>query len=206
MIGMREQKPEDCPNAPGRRSHDESHRREPQQAATFVCDLPVVVRVMVHGWSMIPRPSQGTIFAKITGECPEKNTSNLIEEPPLRPTCWGPYHASQRRCAEPRPALGVKSSHRAPCRDWFVRGRFRAHALHQKRCARLQVTGYSITSSARASIEGGTVRPSAFAVFRLTISSNLVGCSTGVSEGLAPLRILSTYRAAILNIPTLFAP
>ena len=35
---------------------------------------------------------------------------------------------------------------------------------------------YSITSSARASIAGGISRPSAFAVLRLTTSSNLVGC------------------------------
>jgi hypothetical protein len=51
---------------------------------------------------------------------------------------------------------------------------------------------YSITSSARESNEGGTVRPSALAVFMLITSSNLVGCSIGKSAGLAPLRILST--------------
>src|SRR6516164_8486347 len=51
---------------------------------------------------------------------------------------------------------------------------------------------YSITSSARASSVGGTSRPSAFAVVRLTTSSNLVGCSTGRSAGFAPRRILST--------------
>ena len=51
---------------------------------------------------------------------------------------------------------------------------------------------YSIASSARARNEGGTVRPSAFAVLRLITSSNLVGCSTGRSAGLVPLRILST--------------
>jgi hypothetical protein len=44
---------------------------------------------------------------------------------------------------------------------------------------------YSITSSARESSDGGTVRPSALAVFMLITSSNLVGCSTGRSEGLA---------------------
>src|SRR5215475_8070223 len=51
---------------------------------------------------------------------------------------------------------------------------------------------HSITSSARASSVGGTSRPSALAVLRLMISSNLVGYSTGKSAGLAPLRILST--------------
>ncbi len=34
--------------------------------------------------------------------------------------------------------------------------------------------------------------PRAFAAFKLTTSSNKVGCSTGMSAGLAPLRILST--------------
>ena len=49
---------------------------------------------------------------------------------------------------------------------------------------------YSMTSSARARIDGGTVRPSALAVLRLTTSSKVVGCCTGRSDGLAPLRIL----------------
>jgi hypothetical protein len=51
---------------------------------------------------------------------------------------------------------------------------------------------YSITSSARASMPGGIVSPSAFAVFMLMTSSNLVGCSIGKFPGLAPLRIRST--------------
>jgi hypothetical protein len=51
---------------------------------------------------------------------------------------------------------------------------------------------YSMIWSARPSTEGGIVRPRAFAAFRLMTSSNLVGCSTGRSAGLAPLRILST--------------
>src|SRR5262249_37667863 len=55
---------------------------------------------------------------------------------------------------------------------------------------------HSITSSARASSVGGTSRPSALAVTRLTTRSNLVGCSTGMSAGFAPRRILSTYSAA----------
>src|SRR6266542_414264 len=48
---------------------------------------------------------------------------------------------------------------------------------------------YSITSSAVASSDGGTVRPSAFAAFRLMTSSNLVDCTTGRSAGFSPLRI-----------------
>ena len=42
----------------------------------------------------------------------------------------------------------------------------------------------------------GTVRPSDFAVFRLTTNSNRVGCSIGRSAGLAPFKILSTSTAA----------
>src|SRR5499433_683213 len=51
---------------------------------------------------------------------------------------------------------------------------------------------HSMTWSARARRDGGIVRPSALAVLRLITSSNLAGCSTGRSPGLAPLRILST--------------
>ena len=51
---------------------------------------------------------------------------------------------------------------------------------------------HSITSSARASTDGGTVRPSVFAALRLITSSYLVGFCTGMSAGLAPLRMRST--------------
>jgi hypothetical protein len=51
---------------------------------------------------------------------------------------------------------------------------------------------YSITSSAATSRPGGTVRPSALAVLRLTIVSNLVAACTGRSAGLSPRRIRST--------------
>src|SRR4029077_16143305 len=48
---------------------------------------------------------------------------------------------------------------------------------------------YSITSSARASSVGGTVRPSILAMCRLMTSSNLVDCTTGKSPAWRPLRI-----------------
>src|SRR6202158_1182772 len=38
---------------------------------------------------------------------------------------------------------------------------------------------HSITSSAAVSSDGGIVRPSVFAVFRLMTNSNFVGCTTG---------------------------
>src|SRR5206468_10963868 len=63
-----------------------------------------------------------------------------------------------------------------------------------------------ITSSARSSSDCGIVRPSVFAVLRLMMSSNFVGCSMGRSPGFAPLRILSTYTAAWRNISGEFTP
>src|SRR3984893_16299286 len=61
---------------------------------------------------------------------------------------------------------------------------------------------YSMTSSARASNEGGTVRPSALAVLRLITSSNFVGACTGRSAGVSPLRMRSTYPAERRNWST----
>src|SRR5262245_12920351 len=66
----------------------------------------------------------------------------------------------------------------------------------RRRCAaeqrdELAAADHSITSSARASSEAGTSRLSACAVIKLTTSSNFVGCSTGISPGFAPRRILS---------------
>lgn len=69
-----------------------------------------------------------------------------------------------------------------------------------------QIVAYSITSSARESSVGGTVRPSARAVLRLIASSNLVGCSTGRSAGLVPFRIRSTYQAARSPKANMFGP
>ena len=47
---------------------------------------------------------------------------------------------------------------------------------------------HSITSLARASSDGGTVRPSALAASRLMTNSNLVDCCTGRSAGFSRLR------------------
>ena len=55
---------------------------------------------------------------------------------------------------------------------------------------------HSITSSARASSVGGTVRPSALAVLRLITSSNLVGCSHRQVGGLGALEDAADIDAA----------
>jgi len=54
-------------------------------------------------------------------------------------------------------------------------------------------------SSARASTDGGMVRPSAFAVLRLITNSNFVGACNGRSAGFSPLRMRSMYPAARRN-------
>ena len=69
---------------------------------------------------------------------------------------------------------------------------FRNKIGHNRTRAPQQNACYSITSSAMEKTPEGMARPSAFAVLRLMSSSNLVGCCTGNSAGLVPLRILST--------------
>jgi hypothetical protein len=56
-----------------------------------------------------------------------------------------------------------------------------------------QALPYSITSSARASRVGGTMRPSVLAVLRLITSSNFAGWMTGRSAAFSPLRMRPTY-------------
>ena len=50
--------------------------------------------------------------------------------------------------------------------------------------------------SAIASSEGGTVKPSVLAAFRLMTSLKWVGCSIGKSPDFAPFTVLSTYPVA----------
>src|ERR1700680_4674343 len=63
------------------------------------------------------------------------------------------------------------------------------NALKRKGDIYGRASSYSITSSARASNVGGTIRPSALAVLRLIVISNLVGCWTGRLPGASPLKI-----------------
>src|ERR1700722_2773036 len=70
-------------------------------------------------------------------------------------------------------------------RGWSVSCQDRTHVVQQ-------TDFYSITSSARASSNGGTVRPSVLAVLRLITSAYLVIACTGRSAGFSPLRMRST--------------
>jgi hypothetical protein len=84
-----------------------------------------------------------------------------------------PVEGGQKRCkrAERRAAEETDHRHRLLLRTERVCRRHRA-AQHQQQFA----APHSMTSSARARMAGGIVRPSALAVLRLTTSSNLVGC------------------------------
>src|SRR5215471_16139524 len=71
---------------------------------------------------------------------------------------------------------------------------------------RHSLSRYSINSSACTSNLLGTVRPSAFAVFRLMTSSNLVGCMTGRSAGFSPLRMRPVYMPHCRPMPGILGP
>src|SRR5262249_39141965 len=70
----------------------------------------------------------------------------------------------------------------------------------QEECERSRPcsASYLISLVALANTSGGIASPICFAVLRLITNSNLVGCSTGRSAGLAPFRILCTKYATRL--------
>jgi hypothetical protein len=74
-----------------------------------------------------------------------------------------------------RPRAAEEPDHRYRCLLSPRRDRPRSRRAADER-DELATPDHSITSSARASSDGGTVTPSAFAVVRLMTISNLVGC------------------------------
>ena len=69
---------------------------------------------------------------------------------------------------------------------------FRSAIVMSALCQKRTSANHSMILSARASSDGGTVRPSALAVLRLITSSYVVGAWTGISAGFSPLRMRST--------------
>lgn len=101
---------------------------------------------------------------------------------------WARYHAPKwRSVAVIRPTSRWLARQFVTLNDQLLQnlGAVQHGQLPLTRCS----TSYSITSSASASSDGGTVRASALAVFRLMTNSNLVGCRTGRSTVFSPLRI-----------------
>ena len=83
--------------------------------------------------------------------------------------------------------------------EWSTDVRFGAHNGLKSDIAPAKTGSdgpYSMTSSARASSDGGIERPSSLAVRMFSTNSNFTGCSIGRSEALAPCRILDTWLAA----------
>lgn len=114
----------------------------------------------------------------------------------------------KQRNGVPRPVCGVAiptlgtSCRRAPVRRHGNGNRHRSKRATKQR-ERMQQTFwcrcYSIISSARARIDGGTIKFSVFAVFRLITSSKVVGSWTGKSAGFVPARTLAMYLPAPRN-------
>ncbi len=127
---------------------------------------------------------------------PTTGTSAAPLRPPALPALVGtmPRRPPAARATE-RHASGAADS-RSDNGAEAIGGRLQALVRHDPRvmcaCPRCAPHTYWITSSARRSSDGGIVIPSVLAVLRLMTSSNFVGCSTGRSAGLAPLRILAT--------------
>src|SRR5262249_55475911 len=99
--------------------------------------------------------------------------------------CAQKVHAWVRRC-------GVEEAddrHRRLLRPRRERPYSHRAAEERYELAAFHLRDHSITSSARASSDGGTVRPIVLAVWALMTSSNLLACTTGRSAGFAPLRM-----------------
>src|SRR3954468_9106830 len=84
-----------------------------------------------------------------------------------------------------QPLSPVATQHSLPSGRYSLLG----PDFHRQDRASFAWRTHSITSSARASSEGGTSRPSVLAVLRLIIRSTFVDCWTGRSAGFSPLRI-----------------
>ena len=104
---------------------------------------------------------------------------------------------SDRRTGSPRPTAVDVITQRANLSEAKSAFASCGHPLHwlwaamcpQPDSCSAAKLAHSITSSAIASSDGGTVRPSTLAVWRLMTSSNLLACMTGRSAGLVPLRM-----------------
>src|SRR5207248_7231367 len=94
--------------------------------------------------------------------------------------CWDGSSACRKDADAPHSLGPLRTRVQRPYCDRCTQQRDELAPLH------------SITSSARSRNDSGIVIPSALAVLRFTTSSNLVGCSTGMSAGLPPRNTLVT--------------
>ena len=107
-------------------------------------------------------------------------------------TPWPNPHSACGTAAAPLPAISCLGAFRPPAAR--ARGEVR-HCRQPKTCTQAAVSNRSKAALIRSprrrgrAASAGLSRPSALAVLRLMTSSNLVGCMTGRSAGLSPLRM-----------------
>src|SRR3954463_1073451 len=106
-------------------------------------------------------------------------------------------------CRDPRigqSGLGEEGADAPDPAGCLLRSYHRREGYRARARAGQQVPpSHSMTSSARARRGCGTVRPSAFAVLRLSTISYLFGAWTGRSAGFSPFRMRWTYPTACRN-------
>jgi hypothetical protein len=102
---------------------------------------------------------------------------------------------AERRAGELLIEMAERKSAQGPLRPQVRK--YRRNALSDVMGQSATSVNYSITLSARANNASGTVTPIALAVLRLIQSSNLVGCSIGISATLVPRKSWMACRAII---------
>jgi hypothetical protein len=170
-------------------------KREPWNKGKFTGAKPPRGRNMSgrSGASCKPREERVT----------DVQSGHRQQAPRLRCRCVkGRGHSLDTWCARANSKGVIQKNRNVRCGSqadmpWSNRDvRFTPESGHPSASSRCQLCAksrhqraHSTRSSAMESTLGGIVSPSALAVVRLIVSSNFVGCWTGRSDGLAPLRI-----------------
>src|SRR5262249_55308108 len=163
--------------------------------ALDVC-LHVLRRHQPH---LVPKRAElaSPVVRRRTGFQPDHTPRNAAEERQHLPAPQSLAQSCRSFCIDPVHLKNVLRQVQSD-RSNLVHGSlpFAADTIRQQFGTQMPQGGHpphhSITLSARSNIPVGSSMPRALAVLRLTISSNLVACSTGRSAGLAPLRIFAT--------------
>jgi hypothetical protein len=155
-----------------RESPDSATDRPLSATSRYGCSWPVRD---FHLTATIGRCTTHTGHRDVNGRC-------VIVEPPFSARERSAVVDPLQPYALPRSRPSTTNSNQ--CRA--------SHAVSSWRSDGCSLQVQRMTSSARDNTDCGIVNPSALAVLRLITSSNLVGCSTGRSPGLAPFRIRCT--------------
>ena len=139
-----------------------------------------------------PSPPAAPALRLARGCALRVSSPTLLGVRDMRSTCFLAFVVFERRLV-----MGVRALCLFARQGHLVGTSLVALAVGQDRAVNPNRTAdelapHSITSSAMASSDGGTSRPSALAVLRLMTSSYLVGACTGRSAGFSPLRMRST--------------